>query len=83
MCKGKSQKFGDLGDFSTSTHSFSITFLRGERTDLMQNISMFELLYPTFKIDKPVRLIEWFAGVGSQAMALRNHRLTKMCHFRG
>ena len=33
---------------------------------------MFELLYPTFKIDKPIRLIELFAGVGSQAMALRN-----------
>jgi DNA (cytosine-5)-methyltransferase 1 len=29
-------------------------------------------LYPTFKIDKPIRLIELFAGVGSQAMALRN-----------
>ena len=25
-----------------------------------------------FKIDKPVRLIELFAGIGSQAMALRN-----------
>lgn len=33
---------------------------------------MFEILYPTFKIDKKVRLIELFAGVGSQAMALRN-----------
>jgi len=38
----------------------------------MQNISMFELVLPTFKIDKPIRLIELFAGVGSQAMALRN-----------
>lgn len=26
----------------------------------------------TFKIDKPIRLIELFAGVGSQAMALRD-----------
>lgn len=33
---------------------------------------MFDLMYPTFKTDKPVRLIELFAGVGSQAMALRN-----------
>ena len=38
----------------------------------MDNISLFEIMYPTFKIDKPVRLIELFAGVGSQAMALRN-----------
>jgi DNA (cytosine-5)-methyltransferase 1 len=38
----------------------------------MENISMFEMMYPTFKIDKPIRLIELFAGVGSQAMALRN-----------
>lgn len=27
---------------------------------------------PIYKIDKPIRLIELFAGVGSQAMALRN-----------
>lgn len=38
----------------------------------MQTISMFELVLPTFKIDKPIRLIELFAGIGSQAMALRN-----------
>lgn len=25
-----------------------------------------------YKIDKPIRLIELFAGIGSQAMALRN-----------
>lgn len=35
-------------------------------------ISMFDLTLPTFKIDKPIRLIELFAGVGSQAMALRD-----------
>lgn len=28
--------------------------------------------FPKYKIDKPIRLIELFAGVGSQAMALRN-----------
>lgn len=38
----------------------------------MDQISMFDLMYPTFKTDKTVRLIELFAGVGSQAMALRN-----------
>ncbi len=38
----------------------------------MENISMFDMMYPTFKIDKPIRLIELFGGIGSQAMALRN-----------
>lgn len=33
---------------------------------------MFEYLYPAFKIDKPIRLIELFSGVSSQAMALRD-----------
>ena len=33
----------------------------------MDQISMFDLMYPTFKTDNPVRLIELFAGVGSQA----------------
>ena len=37
----------------------------------MNTISMFELVYPTYKINKPIRLIELFAGVGSQAMALK------------
>lgn len=30
------------------------------------------MLYPTFKIDKLVRLIELFAGVGSQSMGIRD-----------
>lgn len=38
----------------------------------MDQLTIFDMLYPTFKIDKPIRLIELFAGVGSQAMALRN-----------
>jgi site-specific DNA-cytosine methylase len=38
----------------------------------MNNISIFDCMYEDFKIDKPIRLIELFAGVGSQAMALRN-----------
>jgi len=38
----------------------------------MNNISLFNLINPMFKIDKPIRLIELFGGIGSQAMALRN-----------
>lgn len=34
--------------------------------------SLFEHSYTRFKIDKPIRLIELFAGIGSQAKALRN-----------
>ena len=33
--------------------------------------TIFEMLYPTFKIDKPIRLIELFGGYGSQALALK------------
>lgn len=33
--------------------------------------NIFEMLYPTFKITKPIRLIELFAGYGSQALALK------------
>lgn len=40
--------------------------------ELMDNMTIFDMLYPAFKIDKPIRLIELFAGVGSQAMALRD-----------
>jgi DNA (cytosine-5)-methyltransferase 1 len=36
------------------------------------NMTIFDLMYQTFKITKSVRLIETFAGVGSQAMALRD-----------
>ena len=35
-------------------------------------MSIFDLTRPTFKINKHIRLIELFAGVGSQAMALRD-----------
>nr|DAS52314.1 MAG TPA: Cytosine specific methyltransferase [Caudoviricetes sp.] len=38
----------------------------------MEQINIFDCLYPTFKIDKSIRLIELFAGIGSQAMALRD-----------
>lgn len=34
--------------------------------------SIFDIMYDNFKIDKKIRLIELFAGIGSQAMALRD-----------
>lgn len=37
----------------------------------MQEQTIFDLLYPKFKITKPIRLIEFFAGYGSQALALK------------
>ena len=37
----------------------------------MDQISIFSLMYPTYKIKKSVRLIETFAGYGSQAMSLK------------
>ena len=38
----------------------------------MIQINIFDYLYPPFKIKTPIRMIELFAGVGSQAMALRD-----------
>lgn len=38
----------------------------------MKQQSIFDCLYPSYCIKKPIRLIELFAGVGSQAMALRD-----------
>lgn len=35
-------------------------------------MSLFDITEREFKIDKPIRLIELFAGVGSQAMSLRD-----------
>ena len=35
-------------------------------------ISMFDIMRESIRITKPIRLIELFAGYGSQAMALRN-----------
>lgn len=37
----------------------------------MENINIFEVLYENYKITKPLRLIEFFAGYGSQALALK------------
>ena len=39
---------------------------------MFEQMNMWDLLLPTVKIDKPIRLIELFSGVGAQAMALRN-----------
>lgn len=35
-------------------------------------MNLSDMTLPQFKIDKPIRLIELFAGIGSQAMALRD-----------
>jgi DNA (cytosine-5)-methyltransferase 1 len=36
----------------------------------MEQINLFEVLYERYKITKPIRLIELFGGIGSQAKAL-------------
>lgn len=36
-----------------------------------EQMNIFECLYPTYQITKPIRLIELFAGYGSQALALK------------
>lgn len=38
----------------------------------MKENTIFDFMYPTYKINKKIRLIELFAGIGSQAKALRN-----------
>lgn len=37
-----------------------------------EQITMFDCMYPTYKIKNKIRLIELFAGIGAQAMALRD-----------
>lgn len=37
----------------------------------MEQLSIFDVIYENFRIAKKIRLIELFAGIGSQAMALR------------
>lgn len=46
----------------------------------MDQIDIFELLMPKYKITKPVRLIELFAGIGSQLKSLK--RLQKKYRFK-
>ena len=37
----------------------------------MNQTSIFDFMYPKYKITKPIRLIEMFSGYGSQALALK------------
>ena len=37
-----------------------------------EQLSIFDLTMPYILVDKPIRLLEMFAGIGSQAMALRD-----------
>jgi len=37
----------------------------------MDQLTIFDIMYPKYKITKPIRLIEFFAGYGSQALALK------------
>lgn len=39
---------------------------------MMEQLSIFDLTMSYISVDKPIRLIELFSGVGSQAMALRD-----------
>lgn len=49
------------------------------------NMTIFDLLYPKYKIKKPIRLIELFAGYGSQYLALKylgtNVKHYKICEW--
>lgn len=51
----------------------------------MSNLTIFDLMYKKYKINKPIRLIELFAGIGSQAKALENLGVKfehyKVCEF--
>ena len=37
----------------------------------MNQTTIFDFIYPKYKITKPIRLIETFSGYGSQALALK------------
>ena len=37
-----------------------------------QQMSIFDVMYENYKITRPIRLIELFAGIGSQAKALKS-----------
>lgn len=39
---------------------------------MYEQLDIFDVTFPKFQIDKPIRLIELFAGIGSQSMALRD-----------
>ncbi|MBR2408949.1 MAG: DNA (cytosine-5-)-methyltransferase [Lachnospiraceae bacterium] len=46
--------------------------MTGDKYTCEGQINIFELTQEAYKIRKPIRLIELFAGIGSQAMALRD-----------
>lgn len=46
-----------------------------------EQIDLFSYVLPKFKIDKPIRLIELFADIGSQAKALKNLGVEFEHHF--
>ena len=41
------------------------------KIDKFEQMNMFSMMYDQYKITKPIRLIELFAGIGSQAKALK------------
>ena len=47
---------------------------------MCNQIDIFELIMPCYKITKPIRLIEFFAGIGSQIKSLK--RLQKIYKFK-
>lgn len=51
----------------------------------MEQLNLFNVEKPKYKIDKPIRLIELFAGIGSQAKALErlgaDFETYKVCEF--
>lgn len=51
----------------------------------MESLSIFDMMYDEYKIEKPIRLIELFAGYGSQALALKylgaNFEHHKICEW--
>ena len=52
---------------------------------MIEQLSLWGKILPPFKITKPIRLIELFAGIGSQAKALENIKANfthyKVCEF--
>ena len=39
---------------------------------MSEQLSIFDIIRKPFAIDKPIRLVELFAGIGATSMALRN-----------
>ena len=41
---------------------------------MIEQTSIFDLMHPEFQIDKPIRLIELFGGIGAQSRAPSTRR---------